>query len=593
MTEPPHDETAQARMEALIAAMRRPTPALANEDDDELAAIARKAMLHPAGEAGSDIGLLSTVPRASADLASLAELRGTVLNRRYELVRILGTGGMGAVFEAKDLRLERSVAVKIIRPALASDGELVRRFLREARVASKVRHRNVVVVLDYGYAPEDLVYSVMELFVGHDLEQLLRTQPEQRLPWPEARGLLVQLASGLRAAHEQGVIHRDIKPANCFVTEEDGEPVVKLLDFGIAKLEDPAQTGQLTSTGGVLGTPSYIAPELVRTQRLASPRSDVYSLGVLAYRMLTGSLPFTGETAFEVMRRACMDPVPPLRERAPELPAEVEALVLQMLAKEPEARPADMLEVRQRLSWLGREPQGNAPVAETSVERSPRVEETLPSSGEATVLLAGAAPDAPNRRSTAKWLATGVAIVGATVAGLTWSTMRDESEPASHAPAEPTPEVEATPAPAPRASTASPVDVPPTAPVGMPPNTEPVEPDDAASKTVDDVARGVEPKLETRAAGPKQGRPRASKSPAGPPSDDELRKSLARTIEARCATEVAGERVTVSFFVTTGGRIQSMTATPKNAAGECAKQQVMGTTFRPRAEETPMKIVVE
>lgn len=259
---------------------------------------------------------------------------------------------MGAVFEAWDLRLERAVAIKVLRPVFVGHDEYIKRFLREAQAASKIRHRNVVVILDYGEAVGGLVYSVMELFVGRDLEQLLRIQPAQRLPWPQAYEMLMQIACGLRAAHRQGVIHRDIKPANCFVTTEDDEPVVKVVDFGIAKVED-AGTAQLTSTGNLLGTPSYIAPELIRTQCPAAPRSDVYSLGVLAFRMLTGRLPFTGATAFEVMRRACMEPPPSLSESVPELPTAVNGLVLEMLAKAPEERPADMGVVRERLRTIG------------------------------------------------------------------------------------------------------------------------------------------------------------------------------------------------------------------------------------------------
>jgi serine/threonine protein kinase len=230
----------------------------------------------------------------SHELQALTELGGTVLGSRYELGRALGAGGMGAVFEGKDQRLGRAVAIKVMRPDFAIDGEYTKRFLREAQAASRIRHRNVVVILDYGQAQGGLLYSVMELLAGQDLEEHLRGQPEQRLPWVQALGLLVQVASGLRAAHAQGIVHRDIKPANCFLTTEDDEPVVKVVDFGIAKLDDAAQTQQLTRMGDLLGTPSYVAPELVQGSHPVSPRSDVYSLGVVAYRMLTGRLPFTG-----------------------------------------------------------------------------------------------------------------------------------------------------------------------------------------------------------------------------------------------------------------------------------------------------------
>ena len=293
--------------------------------------------------------------RGSSDVpAALAGLSGTVLEQRYELGRVLGSGGMGAVFEARHLRLDRPVAIKVLRPAYAAESEYIERFLREAKAASKIRHRNVVEILDYGEAAGGLVYSVMEFLVGQDLQQLLQAQPQGRLSWARAYGLLVQIASGLKAAHGQGVIHRDIKPANCFLTDEDGEPVVKLVDFGIARLEGSERGHTLTGTAQVLGTPSYIAPELVRTPQPASPQSDVYALGVLAYRMLAGGVPFVADTVFELLRVACFEPVPSLRARVPEVPVEVEGLVLQMLAKEPERRPADMLAVRQRLVALGR-----------------------------------------------------------------------------------------------------------------------------------------------------------------------------------------------------------------------------------------------
>lgn len=301
----------------------------------------------------------------------LADLCGTILEGRYELGRILGAGGMGAVFEAKHLRLDRFVAIKVLRPTLSGEGEYNKRFLREAKAASKIRHRNVVEILDYGEASGGLLYSVMEFLIGQDLEQLLRVQPRERLSWPRACDLLVQISNGLRAAHACGVIHRDIKPANCFLTEEDGEPLVKLVDFGIAKVEETEQTQQLTGTAQVLGTPSYIAPELVRTKTPASPRSDIYSLGVLAYRMLTGRAPFLADTVFEILRRSCFDPVPSLREFVSDLPKEVDEFIMNLLAKAPEERPADMSVIRQRLLELR---QGRAEGVDVSLRKPEMLE---------------------------------------------------------------------------------------------------------------------------------------------------------------------------------------------------------------------------
>jgi len=200
----------------------------------------------------------AATPKESPSSA-LSHLSGTVLEQRYQLGEVLGMGGMGAVFEATHLRLDRPVAIKILRPAYAGQDEYTRRFLREAKTSSKIRHRNVVEILDYGETDEGFVYSVMEFLVGQDLEHLLRAQPDGRLPWARACGLLVQVANGLKAAHGCGVIHRDIKPANCFLTEEDDEPLVKLIDFGIAKVEDVDQTQQITGTTDLLGTPVRIS----------------------------------------------------------------------------------------------------------------------------------------------------------------------------------------------------------------------------------------------------------------------------------------------------------------------------------------------
>ncbi len=301
-------------------------------------------------------------PMAPVATTALDDLRGSILEERYELGSILGAGGMGAVFEATHLRLDRKVAIKVLRPVFAGHDQYIRRFLREAKAASKIRHRNVVEILDYGEASGGLVYSVMEFLVGRDLEQLLRTSPEYRLPWPQACPLLVQIASGLKAAHGSGVIHRDIKPANCFLTEEDGDPLIKLVDFGIAKVDDSEQTHQLTGTAQLLGTPSYIAPELVRTKEAATAQSDMYSLGVVAYRLLTGAVPFSGDTTFEVLRQACFEPVPSMRERVPQLPPEVEAFVGTLLAKDPNDRPHDMLAVRDGLSELAQRTAGPIPI---------------------------------------------------------------------------------------------------------------------------------------------------------------------------------------------------------------------------------------
>jgi len=297
----------------------------------------------------------SATTLVSASRRELSRLSGTVLEARYELGPILGQGGMGAVFTARHLRLDRVVAIKVLRPALADRHEYGHRFLREAKAASKIRHRNVVEILDYGETTDGLLYSVMEFLEGQDIEALLREQPARRLPWRQARPLLLQVVSGLRAAHARGVIHRDIKPANCVVTREDDAPLVKLVDFGIAKVEDHEDGVALTATAQVIGTPGYIAPELIRALGPADARSDIYSVGVLAYRMLVGRTPFSGTSLFDVLEQSCRASVPSLRARVPEIPELVESFVLELLAKDPRDRPLDMAAVRQRLEELNEE----------------------------------------------------------------------------------------------------------------------------------------------------------------------------------------------------------------------------------------------
>jgi serine/threonine protein kinase len=181
---------------------------------------------------------------------SLRELTGTVIDGRYEVGRLLGCGGMGAVYEAMQLRLDRRVAIKILNPVYMHRDDYVTRFMREAKAASRIRHENVVQVLDFGELPSGSVYSVMEFLEGRDLAQLL--QAEFKLPWPRTRDLLMQMARGLKAAHAEGVIHRDIKPANILL--ENNVDRVYVSDFGLALVIDDATT----HSGVVTGTPQYM-----------------------------------------------------------------------------------------------------------------------------------------------------------------------------------------------------------------------------------------------------------------------------------------------------------------------------------------------
>ncbi|MEM7158612.1 MAG: serine/threonine-protein kinase [Myxococcota bacterium] len=282
----------------------------------------------------------------------IPNISGTVLDGRYEIGSVLGAGGMGAVFEARHLRLDRRVAVKVLKPTLMHRDDYVARFLREARAASKIQHPNVVEIIDYGEMTDRTVYTVMELLIGEDLSRRLKRSG--RMNWAQSRWILVQIVRALHAAHSQGIIHRDIKPANCFIVAGmAGQELVKVLDFGIAKLDEATAGDQrvLTGTSEILGTPSYMAPEMARGIS-ADARSEVYSVGVLAYRMLAGKVPFDGNNAFDVLLQHATQPAPPLDKAAPDVPPAVVKLVHDLLEKDPEVRPQDMAKVEELMLAL-------------------------------------------------------------------------------------------------------------------------------------------------------------------------------------------------------------------------------------------------
>ncbi|MCX4247882.1 serine/threonine-protein kinase [Paraliomyxa miuraensis] len=289
-------------------------------------------------------------------MAFAVDLTGSILDRRYRITGLLGRGGMGYVYDAMHMALDHRVAVKVLHPRYAYEQRFRERFLQEARAASKIRHRNVVEIKDFGETPDDSVYFVMEYLDGHDVGFELKQHGV--LPWSRTRGILLQAASALHAAHLKEIIHRDIKPGNCFLTRgddgEDGDRV-KLLDFGIAKVGSDqhadAQGKGLTGTGEVFGTASYMAPEQARGEQLDA-RSDMYSLGIMAYEMLTGEVPFTGINAIHVITRHLNDPPEPLRSLVPEIPAAVESVVLRMIAKDAKDRYPSMAAVERALEGI-------------------------------------------------------------------------------------------------------------------------------------------------------------------------------------------------------------------------------------------------
>jgi serine/threonine-protein kinase len=247
----------------------------------------------------------------------------------------LGAGAMGEVFLAEHRFLKRPCAIKLIRPERAGDANLLSRFEREVQATARLSHPNTVEIYDYGRTEDGTFYYVMEYLDGLSLDELVARHG--RVPAARAIPILRQLCGALREAHGAGLIHRDIKPSNVILCRHGGQhDVVKLLDFGLVRSLDAAESGsrKLTSEGLILGTPDFMSPEQANGVRNLDGRSDLYSLGALAYFLLTGRPPFLGATVLEtLMAHVQRTPDPPTR-RFPDVPADLEAVVLRCLAKD-------------------------------------------------------------------------------------------------------------------------------------------------------------------------------------------------------------------------------------------------------------------
>lgn len=261
---------------------------------------------------------------------------------QYVLKERLGSGGMGEVYRAEHALLRRPCAIKVIRPERAGEPENLRRFEREVQATATLTHPNTVHVYDYGHAEDGTFYYAMEYLPGLTLEELVKRDG----PLPPARAvrLLRQVCGALAEAHGRGLTHRDVKPGNVMVCERGGEPdVAKLLDFGLvlAPAGDPVSDVQLTRAGTVTGTPGYLSPEQAAGRTEVDARSDVYSVGGLAYFLLTGRPPFAGRSPVETLAAHLYETPRPIREHAPDVPADLEAVVLRCLAKDPAGRYSD------------------------------------------------------------------------------------------------------------------------------------------------------------------------------------------------------------------------------------------------------------
>ncbi len=287
--------------------------------------------------------------------ASAPDLTGREIAGRYRILAKLGEGGMGAVYRGEQISLKRKCAIKLLKPELSSDAGLVKRFNAEAELVAKLSHPNVVNIYDFGQDQDGTLFIAMEFIEGRSLRSAMIA--DGPLPVRRAVAIAAQVAASLTDAHAHGIVHRDLKPDNVMLTERGREKdVVRVLDFGIAKLRDEnKQTVQaMTQAGDLVGTPQYMAPEQIRGDRIDG-RTDVYALGAMLYEMVTGRLPFEGPTVMAILSKHLTETPPPPSVRRPDkgIPPPVDALVMASLAKDPAQRIASMELVGEQLAAIG------------------------------------------------------------------------------------------------------------------------------------------------------------------------------------------------------------------------------------------------
>jgi eukaryotic-like serine/threonine-protein kinase len=286
---------------------------------------------------------------------------GELIGGRYRLEELIGSGGMGDVFRARDALLERAVALKLVDIGDPRRREEIgQNFLREARISAAIAHRNVVQILDFGTHGGTVPYIVMELLEGESLAQVLGRG--ERLSFEWIVELVSQLLEGLAAAHDAGVVHRDLKPENIYLVRSRTGVYPKILDFGISKLTDAHGSARVTTTQGhVVGTPAYMSPEQARGVKFIDKRTDLYSMGVVLYELLSGEMPFFSENPGDVMVMIVTKAERPLHERVAEVPSALSAVVAKAMQKRPDERFDDAREMqaalRQAIEELRKSPQ--------------------------------------------------------------------------------------------------------------------------------------------------------------------------------------------------------------------------------------------
>jgi eukaryotic-like serine/threonine-protein kinase len=298
-------------------------------------------------------GIVAACPHDGSPLVKVMQdpLVGTNLAGKYEIISVVGRGGMGVVYKARDTIMDRLVAIKMLKAQLISDSMSVKRFHQEGKAASRINHPHVITVHEFGISPSGQPFIVMDFLEGTSLAQVIKDDGQVGVD--RTVKILSQACDALNHAHRHGVVHRDLKPSNIVLIDYDGQKdFVKVVDFGVAKLITGAgqDLQRLTQAGEVCGSPVYMSPEQCQGDELDA-RSDIYSMGVVIYESLTGKLPLIGQTMVETMSKHITDTAPPFNEARPDLyiPGRLEAVVFRALSKSPDERHSTMTQLKQDL----------------------------------------------------------------------------------------------------------------------------------------------------------------------------------------------------------------------------------------------------
>ncbi len=413
-----------------------------------------------------------------------------MLDNRYTITAKLGDGGMGAVYLGTQHSVGRDVAIKMIAPSLVSDPLAIKRFLREANLASQLSHPNAVAVLDFGQTPDGLLYLVMELVRGRTLATLLDDEPA--LSPQRVVRIASQICDALEGAHALQIVHRDLKPANVMLIS-GGRDLVKVLDFGVAKSVNTNATA-MTNTGAMIGTPAFMPPELAVGDE-CDARTDLYSLGCMLYAMLTGRLPFAASTVHEMIHKHASEDPEPMSE----VPGALAAVVMRLLAKQRDDRFPSAAAARDALEAAIDAMRSSAPVVASLPSAATPPPETLSS-------IAGEPP--PRKRRLVGIAALGVVVLAAAVVAFVALGRDDDRAPTSQA--------------IPAAATPPPVREPTTIVAPPKPAAEPTAPTAPATVTTSPAHVVEKPRHVHHETAPKAGSATTAPTPtpAAPGSDD-------------------------------------------------------------------------